>query len=259
MRIETNISPELEKSPESLQELQDHFLELYGRRANIWLPGRAPRIDLLSIALGDLQDAIRKDAGWVHLDVMFGRVVARIFGLAQAINNVSITEAMIEKYPMLGCSYCHELPCQCTERRPDSDLGWGMDDSQVNWRLRDWQGHLDKLYGERNREKGIENVMNRAFKEVAELLNLEREIPKADPNDGMTADHVEHEFGLELADCLAWTIAAANITGVDLERATTDRFWPTCWNCGAKPCICVNFNFDGVRHEVIEHRRKLEI
>lgn len=251
---ELGITPEKEKVPESLEELQNHFLGLYGRRSNIWLPGRAPRIDLLSIGIGDLQDAIRKERSPVHLGAMFGRVPSRIFGIAQAVNNTSVARAMVEKYPAMGCVYCHSLPCRCSERRPDSDIGWGMSKEQLRWKLGDWQRHLEMLYGDKNRERGVDNVLNRLFKEVAELLNLEREIPKADPNGGMTAEHIEHEFGLELADCLAWTIAAANIIGVDLEAATLERFWPNCWNCAKKPCVCVNFNFTQVNGELTHLR-----
>lgn len=251
---ERGVTPEFEKTPESLDALQEHFVLLYGRRSQIWLPGRAPRIDLLSVGLGDLQDAIRKDVPQSHLEVMFARVVARICGITQAVNNVSVACAMVEKFPMSGCSYCHNLPCTCSESRPDPQLGLGADQIQLSWMLGDWQKHLDKLYGDKNRERGIENVLNRLFKEVAELLNLEREIPKIGEN-GHSVEQVEHEFALELSDCLAWVIAAANITGVDLEKSTLERFWPTCWNCGQKPCLgCRNFNFEQVKGVVTSPR-----
>lgn len=86
-------------------------------------------------------------------------------------------------------------------------------------------------------------MMNRLFKEVAELMNLEHSLPQT----SLTVTEIEHEYALELSDCLAWTIAAANIKEVNLEKVTLDRFWPTCWNCHQKPCVCINFSFNQVR------------
>lgn len=234
--------------PKSVGELQDHFIKLYGRRNNIWLPGRMPRINLLNVAIADLQDAVRKNSHHEHLEVMFARLPSRIFCIAQAVNEVSVASAMMEKYPLAGCVYCHSFPCQCDIRRSDAELAQvALQGVQQQWNLKDWQEHLGRLYGDNNRRLGIENVINRCFKEVAELMNLEHEIPKADPAGIMTASFVEHEFALELADCLAWTMGAANLLEVDLEQVTIDRFWPDCWNCHQKPCVCINFNFQAVR------------
>lgn len=254
---ELGFIPEFEIRPESLDRMQDHFSELYGRRNNVWLPGRQPRIDLLSVAVGDLQDAVRKSIGGVHQDVMFARVVSRVFCIAQGINDVSVVRAMTEKYPASGCSYCHSFPCHCEEQRPDADLGWEMTGEQLGWKLGDWQKHLGNLYGEKNAQNGINNVLLRLFKEVVELTNLERdEIPRAMVDGHLATRDVEHEFALELADCMAWTIAAANILGVDLEKVTMNRFWPTCWSCGQKPCGCSTFSFGQVREEVTSYRNQ---
>lgn len=75
-----------QNKPETLQEMQDFFIELYGRRNNIWLPGRLPRINLLNVALGDLQDAVRKDTSGLMIDILFARIPARIFCIAHGWN-----------------------------------------------------------------------------------------------------------------------------------------------------------------------------
>lgn len=224
----------------SLQDLQGHFIDLYGLRNNVWLPGRLPRINLLNVALGDLQEAIRKGSAREHLEATFARIPSRIFCIAHGINNVSVALAMMEKYPLDGCAYCHSNPCQCREKRPEARLSRvDLYSPQHSWRLWDWQHYLDSLYGQKNRERGVENAINRSFKEIAELMNLEHEIPRS----RLTRQEIEHEYSLELADCLAWTIALSNIVEVDLEKATLDRFWPRCWNCQGKPCICQDFSF----------------
>jgi NTP pyrophosphatase (non-canonical NTP hydrolase) len=233
-----------EQEPQTLNELQTHFVDLYGRRNNIWLSGRFSRINLLNVALADLQDVIRKDGKKEDLDTMFARIPSRIFCLAHGINNVSVAWAMAEKYPLNECAYCHNFPCNCSEKRSEVVLATDLVPQQLIWRLKDWQKHLGLLYGDKNKERGIDNVMLRLFKEVAELMNLEHyEVPRF----GVGADEIEHEYGLELADCMAWTIAAANILETDLERVTLDRFWPVCWNCHQKPCVCSNFSFRQVR------------
>ncbi len=86
--------------------------------------------------------------------------------------------------------------------------------------------------------------MGRLFKEVVEVITFEfHNIPRIH----MSAPEIERHYGLELADCLAWTIGAANIKGIDVEKATLERFWPVCWKCGTTPCQCTNFNMDEVR------------
>src|SRR5438309_1268243 len=117
----------------SLDELEDHFVELYGRRNNVYLPGRMPRINLLNIAIGDLQDTIRKDVA-IYLPIAFARVPSRIFCIANGINNVSIVAGMAEKYPLEACAYCGKFPCACKERRDDPKLDpSNLNPEQLTW------------------------------------------------------------------------------------------------------------------------------
>lgn len=232
---------ELENNFSSLNKLQEHFIHLYGRRNDVYLPGRTVRIELFHRGVADLVDAVRKGADKDIIDNMLARNVSRIFCIAHGINNVSIGESMSKKYPSEGCSYCHSSPCKCGERRPDADLGWGSTDSQSIWSLRDWQLHLRALYGKKNKEKGLDYVLNRLSSEVGELISLEHEVPVK------TMDEAESEYQLELADSLAWTIAAANILEIDLQGATTKRYGNGCKACGQNPCNCGAHNFRQVR------------
>lgn len=241
---ERKVGAEQELKGVPLDLLQEHFVKLYGRRNEVYLDSRVRRIDFLNIALGDLQDAIRKGSEPLHLKAMFARLPSRIFCIAHGLNNISVTCAMVEKYPKEGCAYCANFPCRCGDRRPEVTLGeWHPDSEQANWSLADWQQHLNRLYGARNKEKGIENIFNRLFKEISELMSLEHSIDRA----SLDMDEIEHEYGLELADCLAWTIAAANFYNVDLEQVVLRRYATGCGKCKQNPCICINFSFQQIR------------
>lgn len=224
----------------TLRELQLHFSRLYGRRNRIYMSSRRTRIDFLNLAIGDLQEAIRKNAGDNKLGIALARVVSRIFCIAEGFFDLSISETMARKYRMEGCSYCNRFPCQCIEKRPTPTILDKPNSQQMGWDLRTWCIHFQNLYGKRNEQKGVENVVNRLFKEISELQSLELEVYR---NSEMPIVKIEEEFGFELSDALAWTIALANLYGIDLEKAVWDRYGTGCGKCEQNPCICGPFSF----------------
>lgn len=226
----------------TLHELMEHFFRLYGRRSRIFLPGLRERIDFLSIAIGDLQEAIRKDFPEPILRIALTRIVSRIFAVTEHLRGIPLVEALSRKYPLSHCSYCQQHPCACVERRQPATLAPTVSTDQLRWSLRDWQHHLNALYGDRNRTRGLENVLNRLSREVCELLSLQMKIPYFT----LSLDAVEWEFALELADTLAWTIAVANALSLDLEATVLERFGSGCWKCHQTPCICTHFNVSPV-------------
>lgn len=232
---------EIENDFSSLDKMQEHFSRLYGRRNEVYLPGRTIRIEFFHRGVSDLTDSLRKEANREVLETMFARVVSRIFCIANGINDISLGEGMQRKYPFEGCVYCHSNPCQCQEKRLNADMSWGRNTSPKQWDLRDWQNHLGSLYGEKNRQKGMDYVLNRLSSEVGELISLEHEIPS------MTVDEVELEYQLELADSLAWTMAAANILGIDLQESVIKRYGKACQVCNMNPCSCGAHSFRQVR------------
>ncbi len=233
----------VEQKPKSLDELQTHFAELYGSRNTIYLPDRVSRINFFNLAVGDLHDAVRiADVPPKMMGILLARLPSRIFCLANGMNDTSVARAMAEKYPMDGCAYCHGNPCQCQEKRPNLKLEGIRAGEQLKWRLKDWQNHLSSLYGEKNKQRGTDNTLVRLFKEVCELMSFEYSLPRS----AHTQIQLEREYSLELADCMAWSIAAADLLDHDLEKVTLERFWSNCWNCHQKPCICKNFDFANV-------------
>jgi len=226
-----------------LGSLQDHFFNLYGRRNRIFLPGLRERIDFLGLAVADLQDVIRKIPETSKIEIALTRVMARVFCVGEHFLVLPLIETLIAKYPSSHCSYCGRFPCLCSEIRQDSQLTISGAGLQNEWNLRQWQQHFNALYGVRNKEKGVENVLNRLFKEVSELSSLQLKVPYMNCGIG----EIEKEFALELSDVFAWTIAMANVLGIDLQKAVLDRFGNGCQQCRQLQCICVHFNVDPVR------------
>jgi len=236
----------VEQKPKSLDELQTHFAELYGARNNIWLSNRLDRIVFLNMGVKSLQDAVRKNGddnvSREILETMMARVSSRIFCVAHGVNNTSISKGLIEKYGK-GCGYCGNIPCKCMERRSVFIPNKVITPEQQNWGLSDWQLHLNSLYGNKNKAKGVYAATDHLSQEVVELFHLEYVLV---PKMGVKRWDIEHEYSKELADCMAWTIAVASIIGIGLDIATKGRFWPLCWNCQQKPCICGKFNMEQV-------------
>ena len=233
----------------TLQGLMNHLFQLYGLRNRIFLSGLRERIDFLHLAIGDLQDAIRKGVTKDKLGTALARVVSRIFCVAENFPSFPLVKTMARKYPYGKCSYCQQSPCLCPEKRLNFILEKASKE-QMSWTLRDWGLHLDRLYGERNREKGVENLVCRLFKEQCELLNLQMGTSHKTRVFDSLAGIVE-EFALELADSLAWTIGVANYFGIDLEQAVLDRYGTACWKCRKCPCECLEFKFEQVNWEEI--------
>jgi NTP pyrophosphatase (non-canonical NTP hydrolase) len=217
-----------------LQGLLNHAARLYGKRNRIFLDdGLKGLIGYLNLAIGDLQDAVRKGVGKKLIAVGLARIVCRTFEVADHFKELPLVPIMVSKFPAEHCSYCRHFPCDCpTERRPEAVMETDHDPVQLHWGLNEWCWHFDRLYGEKNKERGIENILNRLFREASEFMSLCMHV------QGATVEQAEVEFALELADTLAWTIAVANFFGIDLEEAYLDRYGNGCVNCKREVCNC---------------------
>jgi NTP pyrophosphatase (non-canonical NTP hydrolase) len=82
-----------------------------------------------------------------------------------------------------------------------------------------------RVYLHRDSERGIAETYCWLTDEVREL----GEALKADDKEAL-----EREF----ADVIAWLASLANVTRVDLERATLDKYDNRCPKCKHSPCQC---------------------
>ncbi len=239
----------------SLTELQHHFSRLFGMRNAMFLNGLSMRIDMLGMSVSDLQDAIRRAPDPVVFQIAFARTVSRIFCITGHFgDDFPLARIMSEKYPAEGCGYCRAIPCTCGTHRQEHEA-LPPDPAQLNWTLRDWCVHINMMYGEKNRAKGIENTLNRLFREVEEV----RSVYYCVPRKGWTPEQAIREFALEIADALAWTITCAYLLGVDPENAVLDRYKDGCTSCNTVPCSCGPFTLEQIDWEETLEKGRMAI
>ncbi len=90
--------------------------------------------------------------------------------------------------------------------------------------LIEFQQQIQRIYGGRDRERGLDGTFRRLVEEVGELA---RALRHRDPP----------ALEEEVSDVLAWTVSVASMVGVDAARAVL-RYAAGCPKCGAVPCAC---------------------
>lgn len=221
----------------TLNALMQRFAAIYGVR-NAFLTGLPQKVNLLFISTTDVQNVIRRARRDDLLAVSYARLFSRVGCIVEHFRGgLPLTQAMMEKFPSVGCAYCHTKPCTCGETRPDPSV-LPSNPEQADWTLADWSKHMSDVYGERNRRKGIDYVMGRLTNEIGELLSLAMRLPELEGNQEQTL----HEFSLELADVISWIMTSANVLSVDLEQAVARRYKNGCTSCQAIPCTCAHFS-----------------
>ncbi len=88
----------------------------------------------------------------------------------------------------------------------------------------DFQKHVERIYFERDSARGLAGTFMWFVEEVGELSTALRE---------GTASEKEEEF----ADCLAWLMTLASISGVRMENAIA-KYASGCPGCRSTPCKC---------------------
>jgi NTP pyrophosphatase (non-canonical NTP hydrolase) len=91
--------------------------------------------------------------------------------------------------------------------------------------IREFQEMMRQLYFHRDSNRGIEGTLNWLVEEVEELHEALGKGAKKE---------TEEEF----ADVIAWLASLANIAGIDLEKATLEKYPGTCPKCLHSPCEC---------------------
>ncbi|MCL2135692.1 MAG: nucleotide pyrophosphohydrolase [Candidatus Bathyarchaeota archaeon] len=89
----------------------------------------------------------------------------------------------------------------------------------------EFQKMMEQLYIKSDTERGVEATfkwLNDELEELKEALN------------GKDKKALEKEF----ADVLAWLASLANITNVNLEKATLEKYNYKCPKCQQSPCAC---------------------
>ncbi len=168
------------------------------------------------------------------------KVLLRAMTMLQSLEGrEGIINALKQKYPESGCSYCGLKPCGCEVARPEEKKGAQSSEAQNEWSLRQWQEHLKSVYGEANDRRGLNFVCDRLNEEIGEAgaAGLQMDMQ---PDQ---AEQFKKEAISELADTFAWALGVGNAVGADLEKKFVERYGKGCPNCGQFACQCGPFTF----------------
>ena len=89
----------------------------------------------------------------------------------------------------------------------------------------DFQRLIRDMYVEKDKERGVAGTFMWLMEEVGELSTALRSGTKKEQEE-------------EFADVLAWLTTIANVVGVDLNKALTDKYGTGCPGCGKLVCVC---------------------
>ena len=91
--------------------------------------------------------------------------------------------------------------------------------------LRDFQQLIEKMYSHYDRERGSSGTFLWLMEEVGELASA-------------IAEGDQESKAEEFADVMAWLATLANVEGVDLTAALTNKYGTGCPGCGKLVCAC---------------------
>jgi NTP pyrophosphatase (non-canonical NTP hydrolase) len=91
--------------------------------------------------------------------------------------------------------------------------------------LRDFQALIEKMYSDKDRERGTPATFLWLCEEFGELASALREGTQAEKEE-------------EFADVLAWLVTLANVNNVDLTKALEQKYGRGCPGCQALVCTC---------------------
>ena len=91
--------------------------------------------------------------------------------------------------------------------------------------LRDFQALIEKMYSDKDRERGTPATFLWLCEEIGELASALREGSQTQKEE-------------EFADVLAWLVTLANVNDVDLTKALERKYGGGCPGCGAWVCTC---------------------
>lgn len=89
----------------------------------------------------------------------------------------------------------------------------------------DFQQLIDKMYGEKDRQRGVEGTFMWFMEEVGELATALREGNRED-------------LAGEFADVFAWLTTMANVANINLTQAIFQKYGTGCPGCQKLVCLC---------------------
>ena len=90
--------------------------------------------------------------------------------------------------------------------------------------VREFQGALKRVYGRRDKKRGLASTFVWFVEEVGELAKAIREGDRK-------------QCAREIADTLAWLFSVANMLGIDIEKSL-EKYAERCPKCLMTNCTC---------------------
>jgi len=165
-------------------------------------------------------------------------VLAWLFALSGRHGNLE--DMLWNKYPG-ACPYClADAGCRCYDGKPDINL---QEKNAILHERRktgirpvtlyDWQAAVERLYGELNSRRSLEEVGFHLIEEIGEVAKSMR---------------LGDEAGLqeEMADIFSWSAALVNraerlcMVEYRIDDMAWKRYPDRCPRCGSNPCGCAS-------------------
>lgn len=93
-------------------------------------------------------------------------------------------------------------------------------------KIEEAQEMMRKIYGERDRARGIEGTLARTFDELEEL------------REAIGNKETVKSIADEIADVFAWLCSLANLLEIDVSEAFYEKYSNVCSKCKKSPCDC---------------------
>ena len=91
--------------------------------------------------------------------------------------------------------------------------------------LDDLQALIEKMYSDKDRQRGTPATFLWLCEEIGELAAALREGSQQQKED-------------EFADVVAWLVTLANVNGINLTKALETKYGKGCPGCGRLVCTC---------------------
>jgi NTP pyrophosphatase (non-canonical NTP hydrolase) len=92
--------------------------------------------------------------------------------------------------------------------------------------IRDFQNLINKMYSDKDRQRGPAGTFLWLMEEIGELASAIGDRDK------------KEEKAKEFADVFAWLVTLANVEDIDLEQAVAEKYGRGCPGCGKLVCTC---------------------
>ncbi|MFX0023804.1 MAG: MazG nucleotide pyrophosphohydrolase domain-containing protein [Candidatus Hermodarchaeota archaeon] len=94
-------------------------------------------------------------------------------------------------------------------------------------KISEFQKLIKELYFEKDQNRGVNGTFIWLVEEIGEFARILR-----------SKEIDIKNISEELADIIAWANSLANLLGIDLETAISNKYPDLCFKCKSRPCIC---------------------